>query len=196
MNSDPRPQTGREQAQFVFDEWDHRARTLDVTGLLERLAFVVGQGGPSGGAVDARALLSGPGVAAWGQWRRAPATPTGSCAGRSDPHRPVVLDTRQPATGAVNDEGRRWRGEAPPDHPPNCAPRCRALRPGRPSQYRTVGEFSVPGQFAIFPIDRFVIERLGRLTVQGASQSGRSGVVREANFRPIGSDHDRCRVLQ
>lgn len=35
MTSDPRPQTSREQAQFVFDEWDRRARTIDVTGLLD-----------------------------------------------------------------------------------------------------------------------------------------------------------------
>ncbi len=27
--------TGREQAQFVFDEWDRRARALDVAGLLD-----------------------------------------------------------------------------------------------------------------------------------------------------------------
>jgi hypothetical protein len=35
MNSDPEPQATREQAQFVFDEWDRRARTLDVAGLLD-----------------------------------------------------------------------------------------------------------------------------------------------------------------
>jgi hypothetical protein len=35
MGSDPRPQASREQAQFVFDEWDRRAHTLDVAGLLE-----------------------------------------------------------------------------------------------------------------------------------------------------------------
>jgi hypothetical protein len=35
MSSDPRPQTSRERAQFVFDEWDRRARTVDVAGLLE-----------------------------------------------------------------------------------------------------------------------------------------------------------------
>jgi hypothetical protein len=29
---------GREQAQFVFDEWDRRARSLDVEGLLELYA--------------------------------------------------------------------------------------------------------------------------------------------------------------
>jgi len=35
MSSDPRPHAGREQAQFIFDEWDRRARTVDVTGLLD-----------------------------------------------------------------------------------------------------------------------------------------------------------------
>lgn len=29
------PEDSRKQAQFVFDEWDQRARTLDVAGLLE-----------------------------------------------------------------------------------------------------------------------------------------------------------------
>ena len=35
MSSDPRQQTSFEQAQFVFDEWDRRARTVDVAGLLD-----------------------------------------------------------------------------------------------------------------------------------------------------------------
>jgi hypothetical protein len=35
MSSHPWPQTSREQAQFVFDEWDRRARKLDVAGLVD-----------------------------------------------------------------------------------------------------------------------------------------------------------------
>ena len=35
MSRDPPFQTNREQAKFVFDEWDRRARTRDVAGLLD-----------------------------------------------------------------------------------------------------------------------------------------------------------------
>lgn len=38
MSSQPGPQSTREQAQFVFDEWDRRARTLDTAGLLDLYA--------------------------------------------------------------------------------------------------------------------------------------------------------------